>query len=395
MTKFNDGWTSRLVGMLALVAAGGLAACEASGGTEPDPDELFVADLDASYRWVLHGWDPDRLEPIGHAAVDLVWLLPQGWDGEVFRVYGRRSGAGNYILISTVTSCAEGLCRYTDLNVTPGQSYDYFVATVDERTNEEWPSEAVIADVPAASDPVTPAAPEITALDGALYLQWSSTGAQRYRVYLESIDGQADFIEVGETDALGFLDERAENGVEYGYRVVGIDEIGQFSARSSLGYGIPRVDYHAELIRPLDESPAESGFRFRESETVSPIVAGDEASAQWRLERVGGELRIQPLGSTRVTAGEFTTSLTCGPGSEPDCISVDIAPGDGAFSTAPATVSAGNTYVFQVVSDAGFEHYGKIRVQGSTTDTAGETVLVFDWAYQLVPDEPRLTRIGG
>ena len=49
-------------------------------------------------------------DPLGQAGVELRWRLPDGWNGEVFRVYSRQSGSGSYILIATVTSCSAGEC---------------------------------------------------------------------------------------------------------------------------------------------------------------------------------------------------------------------------------------------------------------------------------------------
>src|SRR5690606_4782155 len=152
---------------------------------------------------------------------------------------------------------------------------------------------------------------------------------------------------------------------------------------------IPRPDYHAELIYPLADSAQASGFRFTDSEDDNPIVPGTAAAAQWRLESGPSGLRIVPLGQTRVTDGIFTTALTCGPGSEADCQYVATAPASSAFGTEPVAVSTGNTYVFEVAA-GGLVHFAKIRVQGDGADAQGRNVMVLDWAYQLVPDEPSL-----
>jgi hypothetical protein len=173
-----------------------------------------------------------------------------------------------------------------------------------------------------------------------------------------------------------------------------VDAEGFVSRRSDLATAIARPDYHAELIYTVADSALASGFRFAGSEGENPIVAGTSAQAQWRLEASGGELRIVPLGATRVTDGIFSTDLSCGPGSEADCIYVDEAPAAAEFGTTPVVVSTGNTYVFQI-TDGGATHYGKIRVAGDGTDAGGRELIVFDWAYQLVPGEPSLNVAGG
>jgi hypothetical protein len=391
MRRAMIGRTGRMWAATAAVLVMG-ASCDGRDPIlGPGGSDLQPRDFDARYEWVLHGWEAGGLEPIGHAGVILTWTLPSGWDRDPFRVYARRAGSGDYIAISTITSCADGLCSYTDINVTPGQSYDYFVATVDEARDEEYSSAAIRVDVPSAGLPQTPAAPTVVALDGALYLTWPSTGAERYRVFLERIDNEDDFIEVGETDGTAFLDGRAENGIEYGYRIAAIDEIGQFSDRSAIGAGVPRPDYSAEFVYAFEDNDAASGFRFEDSETVDPVLSGTSTQAQWRLETVGGTLSIVPRGETLVTAGIFTSALTCGPSADFDCEAITTAPAAASFGSGPVTVYSGNTYVFRVRGDDGALHYAKIRVQGTAVDAAGDRMVVFDWAYQLLPNDPNLS----
>ena len=213
-----------------------------------------------------------------------------------------------------------------------------------------------------------------------------------YRVFLEGIAGDSVFHEIGASDGTGYLDTRAENGTQYEYRVAAVgsaDEGSYVSRRSETVSVTPRPDYHAELVFSHTADPEASGFSFAESEADNPIVAGASAEAQWRLEESGSDLVIVPLGETRVTAGIFTTDLSCGPGSEADCEYVAEAPAEAGFAATPVEVSAGNTYVFEVVSD-GETHFAKIRVHGAAVDSEGQQVVVFDWAYQTVADEPSL-----
>jgi hypothetical protein len=324
----------------------------------------------------------------GHAAVELSWELPGDWDGEAFRVYGRRSGSSSYALVATVTSCSEGLCRYADTNVAPGQGYDYYVVAVDERSGRESDaSERVSATVPQFPSIAAPSGVTVTALDNALFLRWEPSGAERYLVFLQ--DGE-DLFAVGETDGSGFLDGRAENGTASSYRVVAVDDDGHASSLSAVAQGTPRPDYHAELVYLHGDSAALSGFRFRSSDGSDPLLPGTDPSAQWRLETVGGVPSLRPLGQTTVTAGTFTTALACGPGSESDCRAVDRAPAASSFGSGAVAVAPGFTYVFRVLGDDGQPHYGKVRVTGSGEDAGGKTVLVFDWAYQLRANQPDL-----
>lgn len=371
--------------ILATAVAGG---CDADSVFGPDRDRE-PSDVDARYEWVEQGWDGTR--PVGQASVVVSWTLPEDWDGEVFRVYSRPENRGGYSLAATVTSCGDSFCRYSDLNVLPGEGYDYYVAAVDERENREFASSAVSVVVPTRAVLDAPTDLAARALDGAVWLTWRATGAERYRVFLR-LEGTAPvFLELGETDGASFLDTRVTNGTPYGYRVAAIDSLGHVSEQSAQARAVPRPDYQSELIFPASDSLAASGFRFAGSGADSPILSGGSPDAQWRLESAGGALRIVPLGQTAVTAGVFTTTLTCGPASDPDCVSIDSAPASG-FGSGPVTVDAGNSYVFRVIGTDGRTHYGKVRVQGRTTTSGGRTVLVFDWAYQLIANEPSLSR---
>lgn len=394
----NAASSFRLTGLRWMAAATllTLGACDVLDDPFGPEDELAPLDLDVRYEWLLEGWREGSVEPVGRPAVLISWSLPLEWRDEVFRVYARRRG-DDYVLAATVTSCSRGLCIYTDLNVAPGGTYDYYVATVDEHGGVEVPTEeAIRVEVPSTPTLETPGAPTVAALDGALYLRWASTDAARYRVFLERVDGEEDLILVGETDGTSFLDGRAENGTTYAYRIAAIDSLGHVSNRSPLGSGTPRPDSHAEIGYALGDSTEASGFRFVKSDADDPIRSGTAAAAHWRLERVGDQFRIVALGPTRVSAGTFTTALACGPGLPSDgerCIAVTTAPSD--VSRTSVTVQAGNTYVFRVTGDDSRTHYGKVRVLGSTTDARGIPVLIFDWAYQLRPDTPALSRQRG
>lgn len=374
--------------VLPLALAAAVGACNGDDPLVVTPERFDPEITEVRTLWVEQGWS--GRDPTGSPAVQLFWELPDGWDGEVFRVYARPDGSGDYFLIATVTSCVERVCTYTDTNVEAGESYDYFVVAVDESTDGEiGESDVHDVTVPAEDTPEVPAGLVAFALDNAVFLRWPSIEAASYRVFLEGLGEDSVFFEVGSSDGTGYLDTRAENGTLHTYRIAAVSEGGYVSRRSDSAAAIPRPDYHAELVFSHQDDPAASGFRFAASETENPIVGGTSAQAQWRLEESGGELVIVPLGETRVTEGVFTTDLSCGPGSEQDCDFVSEAPAASAFVATPVEVSAGNTYVFSV-SVGGQTHYGKIRVEGDAVDSSGRQVVVFDWAYQTVANEPSL-----
>jgi hypothetical protein len=376
-------WARGLMAAGVVVALAGCNLEDIGGpGTGQDPRSL-----EGEYAWTFQRWEQGVAR--GYPVVRLTWEIPSRWNGESFRLYSRRATGGTYTLIATVTSCLESVCRYGDTNVTAGQGYDYYVATVDERDGRELgTTRSIRVDVPSRPAMSVPAAPEVVALDNASYIRWTATGAQRYMV-LAQAEGGTTYL-IGDTDGTSFYDNRAENGTRYTYQVAGVDAAGHVSGLSPAGRGVPRPDFHADVLYASADNLAASGFRFVARETDDPIVAGNSPTAQWRVEAVAGGLRIVPLGQTRITAGTFTTQLTCGPGSDANCVDIRTAPADGQFGTAAVAVSTGYTYVLRVVGSDNRVHFGKIRVQGSSVDSQGRRLIVFDWAYQLRPDERAL-----
>jgi hypothetical protein len=371
------------------------AACDDGPGVvivDPGDPPGEPRDLFARYEWVLEGFDGTT--PFGAPSVQLTWLPPTDWNDEVFRVYGRRAG-GSYSLIATVTSCTDQGCVYSDRNIQPGQDYEFYVATYDEVDDQETTSEfAEFVGVPAATRPAAPTNPQAVALDDANFLRWSPAAANgnnvsRYLVYLTTLDGDDFTYAVGQTDGQGFLDEAAENGAEYGYRIATVDTMGHVSNLSSQVFAIPRPDYSGELLYALADSAAGSGFRFQEDEGDNPIVSGTGTTAHFRLESDATGWRIVPRNGSQVTEFGYTTALVCGPGSDAGCNAARTAPAAG-YSTAPIEVTPEFSYVFRVVGDDGQPHYGVIRATLVGTDQNGKDLLVFDWAYQLIANEPQL-----
>lgn len=386
----------RISAALALAAA--LGACDddyiIDGGNGGDPPGA-PRDFAARYEWVLEGFDAQQ-RAVGHPDVVLSWFTPSDWDGESFRVYARRSdSSGSSALIATVTACNAGLCEYHDTDVQPGVSYDYYVATYDGyyETSSQF-SERVA--IPSANRPARPLPDTVVGLDGALYLTWAPQGDAnalwKYQVYLTRAGNTTSLYRAGETDGRGFVDERAQNGTAYGYRIAAVDTLGHVSDLSAEVVGVPRTDASAELIYAHGDDPTQSGFRFQATEATNPIYAGTAPQAQWRLETDAGGTRIVPLNGTRVL--EYpgrTTALSCGPGSDGTCRAVTRAPAAG-YQTGPITVKPEFSYVFAVTGDDGQPHYGVVRATLLGSDTTGDDLMVFDWAYQTAVNDPHLNR---
>mgnify|MGYP006136911741 CR=1 FL=1 len=381
------------------IAAAGLllaAACDRDPNVvivDPGEEPGMPTDLFASYAWVLE--DFQNGQPVGYPSVQVSWLPPSDWDDEVFRVYGKRASDASFTLIGTVTSCTDVGCVYTDRNVQPGGSYEYYVAAYDESSDLETASDfRDVVGVPAANRPAAPTALDAVALDNAAFLRWTAPAnpgaVSKYVVYLTSVDGTASLYQAGQTDGTGFLDQRAENGSRFGYRVATLDSLGHYSNLSSEVLVSPRPDFTGELVYAFADSAAASGFRFQPNEADNPILAGTSASAHWRLESDMTGWRIVPLNGTQVTEFGRTTALVCGPGADAGCTAARTAPSAG-YTTAPLYADPEYSYVFRVTGSDGQPHFAVLRVTMLGTDQNGNDLMIFDWAYQTRPNEPQLS----
>lgn len=329
--------------------------------------------------------------------IDISWELSPGWNGEAFRVYGKRASDADFFFIAEVTSCAGGLCAYRDLNIVSEVTYDYFVAAVDPDTGEEASSGVVSVFAPLPVPPVVPASVAGIALDNATYLIWSDDAASEsdfsfYRVYI--VDGPDDLL-LGETDSPGFVDLLAVNGATFTYFVTAVDDQGHESNGSSLVDVTPRPDYTGELVNAYEDVPGNSGFQFQESEDDAAVLSGDDPARHFRLESdVDGLWLVPGPGVEIFPTGQFTSALKCGVGADVDCTSWEVAPTSGyAFDDVP--VDAEFTYMFRVPGFGGGLNYGAIRVALVGQDQSGDQVMVFDWAYQIQEDNPNLSTAEG
>jgi hypothetical protein len=351
---------------------------------------------DDSYTWVDDEYPPPPLNLDGwyyNRAVYLTWELPSGWNQESFRVYGKRTTDADFFLIAEVTNCSGGLCSYTDVNIIPEMTYEYFVTAVSFgglETQSEWSVEVF---VPSPAPPADPAGVEVVALDNANYIRWSDNARSAsdfsfYRVYLMEAGG-SNFL-LGETDSEGFLDLLAVNGNSYAYFLTAVDDQGHESSGSVMATGTPRPDYHGEWIYAHGDDPAHSGFRFAEDGMDYPILSGTDPSRHFRLEIDAEGWWLVPGPGAQIYDGYWdTTALKCGVAADEDCVAVDQAPLTG-YTTLDMPMFPQATYVMRVAGDDGAQHYGALRVTLLGFDQNGSALMIFDWAYQLQAGNPNL-----
>ncbi len=362
-----------------LLAAMAFSACDSDTVLLPGGGPAAPRTLDAYYY---------------AGVVRVTWELGAGWNGEPFRVYARRISDADYFFIAEVTNCSAGLCSYEDRNVVEGVTYEYYVAAVDPVTGIESASEySVEVVVPFTSPPPIPTGMRVVALDGANYLRWSDGARDAadfsfYRVYLAGSGTEAFLL--GETDSEGFLDELATNGQTYRYYVSAVDADGHESGGSGVASGTPRPDFTGEYVYAFEDRPALSGFRFQEDEGLDPVMVGTDPARHFRLETdANGWWLVSGPDGAVYPEGFVTTALKCGPGADAGCVDLAVAPTSG-YTTQDVGVDPQTTYALRVRGDDGQIHYGVVRIVLLGFDQNGDALMIFDWAYQLVANEPSL-----
>jgi hypothetical protein len=333
-------------------------------------------------------------------AVTVEWELAPAWDGEAFRVYSRRVTDSDYFLVAEVTSCSEGLCSYQDVNVTAGETYEYYVAAVDPTTGTETSTASTVeVFVPTPTPPPVPDGPFVIALDGANFVTWgtASRGAgdfSHYRVYQDA--GTTSYL-LGETDSEGFLDLLAVNGETYAYVVTSVDTDGHESGGSLSAEGTPRPDFHGEILFAHSSDPSRSGFRFSgDGDNETAIVSGTDASRDFRLETDVAGWWLVPNTGVQATAGYVTTALKCGVAADPSCVDVSVAPTSNAsYLVGDVPLFPQETYVVRIGTGSA-ALYGAFRVVFQGQDQDANEIMIVDWAFQLQAANPNLApAVGG
>jgi hypothetical protein len=372
-----------VIGTLTVMLA--LAAC--------DNDPIYVVEDDVI---------PDTPRALAASyyagSVTVTWELGPAWNGEAFRVYSRRVTDSDFFFIAEVTSCVDEFCTYEDINISGGETYEYTVAAVSASGLEAQSDYSVEVFVPVWSTPPIPDATYVIALDNANYITWGviSRGDANFSHYKIYFDDGAEAFLLGETDSEGFLDLLAANGGTYSYFVTAVDSWGHESDGSVLAEGTPRPDFTGEWMYDYFDVPASSGFRFAEDEGSLPIVDGDAAERHFRLETdVDGWWLVPNAAQAAIYPVGFATSaLKCGVAADAGCIDIPVAPNQG-YVTTDVQLFTQESYVLRVIGDDGFFHYGVIRIDLLGFDQNADAIMIFDWAYQLQPDNPNLAESRG
>ena len=377
----SDGRTTMKRAVFCLTVAGMLAACDGNiTFVDVAPSDVPAPPLAVAVTY--YG-----------GSVQVTWELAPDWNDESFRIYSRRTSDVSWFFVAEVTSCAESVCLYEDLNVVEDVTYEYLVSAVNRDGVETDAAGIVSVYVPIFTPPAVPNAPRVVALDGANYLTWgdasrASGDFSHYKVYLDDAGGA---LLLGETDSEGFLDLLAVNGTTYRYFLTAVDADGHESTGSVAMEGTPRPDFTGEWVYDHAGMPTASGFRFVTDESVQPIVDGDDPRRHFRFETDADGWWLVPGPAAEVfPVGFQTTALRCGVGADVDCVEVSSAPLSG-YDDQDVSLETQTSYVLRVVGDDQQFHYGVIRVDLLGFDQSDNALMIFDWAYQLQSGNPDLT----
>lgn len=203
-----------------------------------------------------------------------------------------------------------------------------------------------------------------------------------YVVYrsLRELEDYEEIAEISDPKASSYVDTGVENGITYYYAVSSFDLKGNESDLSPeivddtprpAGKNIRLGDYFLE--------PARSGFDFSHPEKGAVPFESGGVDIYFGVDP---EVRVPYIYSDNDTIMQdlgFTESMD----------EVDASPTKG-FTTLFVEAIIGHTYTFSTPDG----HYAKLRVTDLFMDWGEEDIreawVVFDWAYQLQPDNPEL-----
>jgi hypothetical protein len=249
--------------------------------------------------------------------------------------------------------------------------------------------------------PDTPADLTSVSLDGGVALTWPDnsfiadpSNFRDYHVYSASYDLDSDqcggdWQLEGTTVAPEFLVGALTNGVPLCFHVTAVSVNGVESGRSPLRPDTPRPDARNVALFTFQQDPTQSGFRFWKDLDLDTGVDDNELG----LVDDGGADDLDFVVDRDGLSGQtFLVPVRPGTGVEfyddvapiEDLTDIDFAE-DRTYRTTGIEALVGFGYVFEMDGGDGFLRYGGLRVTH-----VGETLVIFDWAFQTDPGNPEL-----
>ncbi|HYQ95528.1 MAG TPA: hypothetical protein VER38_00785 [Candidatus Eisenbacteria bacterium] len=208
--------------------------------------------------------------------------------------------------------------------------------------------------------------------DGEVTVYWRAnqeSDIDYYKVYRNTA-ATGTFTLVGSTPQTSFVDNTVTNGNTYFYAVSAVDLAGQESAELSYEnvFDTPRPEGFAVSLTNTFTTDATSGWDFSAQvrrSMLDPLTDIDYGAQNGHfLVSVPTDTRIQDAGYVALR-------------------DVDFAPPTGWSADGQVEAIVGHSYIVLTRDN----HYAKFEVRSRDT-----TAMVMDWAYQIDPNNPELTR---
>ena len=208
--------------------------------------------------------------------------------------------------------------------------------------------------------------------DGEVTVYWRANqeaDIDYYKVYRNDAP-TGTFTLVGSTPQTSFVDNTVTNGNTYYYAVSAVDLAGQESAELSFEnvFDTPRPEGFADSLTNTFTTDATSGWEF------SAMVrrASLDAATDIYYGAQSGHFLVYAPTDTKIQDAGYVALRD-----------VDFAPPTGWSADGQVEAIVGHSYIVLTRDN----HYAKFEVKSRNT-----TAMVMDWAYQIDPNNPELTR---
>ena len=208
--------------------------------------------------------------------------------------------------------------------------------------------------------------------DGQVTISWRAnqeSDIAYYKVYRNSAP-TGTFTFIGSTPTTTFVDTHVTNGVTYYYAVSAVDLAGQESAQLSFEnvFDTPRPEGFGVTLTNTFTVDATSGWDFSAQmrrtslDSLTDIYYGSQA----------GHNLVFAAANTKIQDAGFIALCD-----------VDFAPPSGWSADGEVEAISGHSYIVLTRDN----HYAKFEVKSVDSSS-----MVLDWAYQIDPNNPELTR---
>lgn len=208
--------------------------------------------------------------------------------------------------------------------------------------------------------------------DGRVTVYWRANqenDIDYYKVYRNNAP-TGTFTLVGSTSATSFVDNSVTNGNTYYYAVSAVDLAGQESAALSIEnvFDTPRPEGFGVTLTNSATTDATSGWDFS-AQVRRP--SADPLTDMYYNSSGGSDLVYVPS-DTKIQDAGFVALRD-----------VDFAPPAGWSTDGIVEAIVGHSYILLTRDN----HYAKFEVKSHSGTSMG-----LDWAYQIDPNNPELTR---